>query len=74
MGLDALQHQPLKEGLAQPCPSSLLVDDDRPQLAVVTNQHSLLGSQDQGDERLWLCCLCGLINQQLQVTWPGHCE
>ena len=44
VGLDALQHQPLKEGLAQPCPSSLLVDDDGPQLAVVPNQHSLLGS------------------------------
>ena len=74
VGLDALQHQPLKKGLAQPCPGSLLVDDDRPQLAVVPNQHSLLGSQDQGNERLWLCCLSGLIHQQLQVQYPCYCE
>lgn len=73
VGLDALQHQPLKEGLAQPCPGSLLVDDDRPQLTVVPNQHSLLGSQDQGNERLGLCCLGGLIHQQLQVQCPCCC-
>ena len=74
VGLDALQDQPLKEGLAQPCPSSLFVDDHWPQLAVVPNQHSLLGSQDQGNERLRLCCLCGLIHQQLQVKWPIYCK
>lgn len=72
VGLDALQHQPLKQGLAQPCPGCLLVDDNGPQLAVVPDQHSLLGSQDQGDERLRLCCLSGLIYQQLQAEWPGH--
>ena len=44
MRLDALQDQPLKEGLAQPCPGRFLVDDDGPQLAVVPHQHRLLGS------------------------------
>lgn len=72
VGLDALQHQALKQGLAQPCPGCLLVDDDRPQLAVVPHQHSLLGSQDQGNECLRLCRLRGLIYQQLQAEWPVH--
>lgn len=70
MGLDTLQDQPLKEGLAEPCPGCLLVDDDRPQLAVVPHQHSLLGAQDQGNERLRFSCLCGLVHQQLQVQQP----
>ena len=67
VGFDAKQDQPLEEGLAQPCPGSLLVDDDWPQLAMVTHQHSLLGTQDQGNERLWLCCLSGFIYQQLHA-------
>lgn len=72
VGLDALKHQPLKQGLAQPCPGGLLVDDDGPQLAVVPHKHSLLGPKDQGNERLRLCCLSGLIYQQLQAEWLGH--
>ena len=62
MGLDAQQNQALKQGLAEPRSGGLLVDDDGPQLAVVTHQHSLLGAQDQRDQRFWLSSLGCLVH------------
>jgi len=45
--------------------SYLLVHDDRAQLTVIANKDNLLGAQHQWQQRLWLSCLCALINQQL---------
>lgn len=72
VGFDAQQDQALKEGLAEAGPGSLLVDNDRAQLAVVPHQHCLLGAQHQRDERLWLCCLSCLIHQQLHAPYASR--
>ena len=49
-----------------------LAHDYRPQLAVIADQHNLLGAQDDGDQALGLGGLSGLINLGMEVTFNNQ--
>ena len=71
MQLPALVHRSRLSGQACSKPQlsqsrlHLAAHDDRPELAVVSHQHNLLGTHDEGDEALSLSCLRALIQQHL---------
>ena len=62
---NAQQNQPFKQRLCQTRLGGFLAHHDRPQLAVITNQHELLDTQHNRNKALGLHGLRRLVNQQL---------
>ena len=61
-------HEPFEERLCQTGRSGLLARDDRTELAVVTDEHDLLGPEHDRDQALRLRGLCRLIDDDLTKT------
>src|SRR5229473_2694885 len=59
----AQKDQTLEERLVETSLCSLLIHDDRTQLLMITNQHNLLATKDQGNHAFGFGRLSRLINE-----------
>mmetsp|Transcript_9039 Transcript_9039/g.36954 ORF Transcript_9039/g.36954 Transcript_9039/m.36954 type:complete len:402 (-) Transcript_9039:474-1679(-) len=69
---DAHADAALEERLVEPRARGLLANDDRPELAVITDKHCLLGTRYERDEALRLGGLRVLIDEHVAETEVGQ--
>jgi hypothetical protein len=62
-GLHARSDETLKQRLHKTRPSGFLAHDHWSQLAVITDKHDLLRSEDDGNETFWFSRLGALVDK-----------